>query len=235
LGTVEVVRLRVLAYNVHGFRAGIGAVGRVVARFEPDLVFVNESGARWRFRRFAREVGMRAAADPWSPLRRRVKDAVMVRPPWRLRAHRLVRFEGSERWSPRGAVVADVVREGLGVTAIATHLGLRPAERNRHVRELVRLVAAREGPVIVGGDLNERPDGRSVGILAERLGDAWLLGGDVSGETFPAANPTARIDYLFVSEGITVERVLVPSVVPQARAASDHLPVVAELTLPDPH
>ena len=43
--------------------------------------------------------------------------------------------------------------------------------------------------------------------------------------------PTARIDYLFVSDGVVVERVLVPPG-PDAREASDHRPLVAELTLP---
>ena len=84
---------------------------------------------------------------------------------------------------------------------------------------------------VVGGDLNEKPDGRAVGFLSERFRDAWLLGGDADGDTFPADEPTARIDYLFVSEGIAVERVLVPPG-PDAREASDHRPLVAELTLP---
>ena len=227
------MRLRVLVYNVHGFRAGIDRVAEVVARFEPDLVFLNETGGRWRLRRFARELGMRAAADPWSPFRRRVKDAVLVRPPWRVRGHRLVRFDPSEWFLPRGALVAEVARDGCGCTAIATHLGLRPRERNAHARELVGLVDRAEHPVIVGGDLNEPPDGRAFGILAERLWDAWLLGGDVAGETFPATEATARIDVVFVSEGIRVERVLVPAD-EGVRSASDHRPVVAELTLPEP-
>jgi len=68
-------------------------------------------------------------------------------------------------------------------------------------------------------------------FLGERFWDAWLLGGDVTGETFPASDPTARIDYLFVSEELKVERVIVPSIMPEARVASDHLPVVAELRL----
>jgi endonuclease/exonuclease/phosphatase family metal-dependent hydrolase len=72
-----------------------------------------------------------------------------------------------------------------------------------------------------------------VSLLSERFWDAWLLGGDVVGETFPASEPTARIDYLFVSEGIRVERAIVPAT-PEVWVASDHRPVVAELTLPDP-
>jgi endonuclease/exonuclease/phosphatase family metal-dependent hydrolase len=55
----------------------------------------------------------------------------------------------------------------------------------------------------------------------------------VAGETFPAEEPTARIDYLFVSEGVRVERAIVPPI-PEVRTASDHRPLVAELTLADP-
>lgn len=227
------MRLRVIAYNVHGFRAGIDRVVLAVARFEPDVLLLNETGGRWRLRRFARELGMQAARDPWSPLRRRVKDAVLVRRPWTLGHHRLVRFADSERWLPRGAIVARLERDGVRLAAIATHLGLRPGERIRHARELVGLVDEAGPVVVVGGDLNERPDGRAFGIIAERLWDVWLLGGDAGGETFPAHGATARIDAVFVSEGIRVERALVPGD-EGIRTASDHLPVVAELTLPAP-
>jgi endonuclease/exonuclease/phosphatase family metal-dependent hydrolase len=227
------MRLRVIAYNIHGSRAGVDRVARVVARFEPDLLLLNETGGRWRLRRLARALEMQAARDPWSPLRRRVKDAVLVRAPWRLGEHRLVRFTRPERWLPRGAIVATVRREGLELTAVATHLGLRPAERVRHARELVEVIDRAGGVVVAGGDLNEGPDGRAFGMLAGRLWDVWLLGGDADGATFPAAGPTARIDAVFVSEGIRVERALVPTD-PATGAASDHLPVVAELTLPSP-
>jgi endonuclease/exonuclease/phosphatase family metal-dependent hydrolase len=160
-----------------------------------------------------------------------VKDAVLVRPPWNIRAHRLVRFEPSEWFLPRGALVAELTRGGVGFAAVATHLGLRPVERIAHARELVGLLGPVGHPVIVGGDLNERPDGRASAIIAERLRDAWLVGGDRGGETFPASAPTARIDYLFVSEPFRVERVLVPAD-DRASRASDHRPVVAELTVP---
>ncbi len=176
---------------------------------------------------------MRAVGDPWSPFRRRVKDAVLVRAPWRVLERRFRRFDDSARWYPRGVVVARVARSGYRLWVAAVHLGLRPAERRRHSEELADLLRGLEGPIIVGGDLNETPSGRAVSFLSERFWDAWLLGGDVAGETFPADEPTARIDYLFVSEGIRVERAIVPPI-PEVRVASDHRPVVAELTLPDP-
>jgi endonuclease/exonuclease/phosphatase family metal-dependent hydrolase len=49
--------------------------------------------------------------------------------------------------------------------------------------------------------------------------------------TFPATLPRLRLDGLFVSPGITVERYEVVET-DQARRASDHLPVLAELSLP---
>lgn len=229
------MRVRVVVHNVHGFRDGFGELVRLVGHFEPDVLLLNETGSRRALRRFARALRMEAARDPWSPFRRRVKNAVLVRPPWRVVEHRLHRFSDVRRpLNPRGALIAQVGRSGRRLWAISIHLGLHPLERFNAAQELADLARGLGEPVVIGGDLNEMPDGRAVAYLGERFWDAWLLGGDVAGETFPAIEPTARIDYLFVSEGITVERVLVPAVMPESRAASDHLPVVAELSLAEP-
>ena len=225
--------MRVVVYNVRGFRDGFDRLVRLVGHFEPDVVLLNETGSRWRLGRFARALGMGLAHDPWSPFRRRVKDAVLVRPPWRIAEHRQERFEGGPWLYPRGALIALLENGDARLCAASTHLGLHPRERLADARVLAGLVRDVGTPVVIGGDLNERPDGGAVAYLAERYRDAWLLGGDVDGETFPADEPTTRIDYLFVSEGIVVERVIVPPG-PDAREASDHRPVVAELTLPRP-
>ena len=100
------MRVRVVVYNVRGFRDGSERLVRLVGHFRPDVLLLNETGGRWRVRRFAKALGMDLAADPWSPLRRRVKDAVLVRPPWRIAAHRQHRFEGGPWLYPRGALVA---------------------------------------------------------------------------------------------------------------------------------
>lgn len=226
------IRLRVMVYNVRGFRDGLERLVRLVGHFEPDLVLLNETGSRWRLRRFANALGMELAADPWSSFRRRVKDAVLVRLPWRLIEHHQHRFEGGPWLYPRGALIATLEHGEARLCAISIHLGLHPRERLAHARALFALVDD-GGPIVAGGDLNEEPDGRAVGFLSERFRDAWLLGGDADGETFPADGPIKRIDYLFVPEGIVVERVLVPPG-PDARDASDHRPLVAELTLPEP-
>jgi endonuclease/exonuclease/phosphatase family metal-dependent hydrolase len=224
----------VVVYNVRGFRDGSDRVVRLVGHFRPDLVVLNETGSRRRLRRFARGLDMDVASDPWSPLRRRVKNAVLVKAPWRIVSRRLHRFRDiRRRLYPRGALIAQVGRSGFRMWAIAVHLGLHPLERIHSVEELSDLARGLSGPVLIAGDFNELPDGKAVAFLAKRYWDAWLLGGDVSGETFPASDPTARIDFLFVSEGVGALRVIVPPG-PDARLASDHLPVVAELRLPEP-
>lgn len=225
------MRLRVVVYNVRGFRDGSDRLVRLVGHFDPDVLLLNETGSRRRLRRFANALGMQVAADPWAFLRRRVKDAVLVRPPWRISAHRQRRFEGTPAMYPRGALVAELENGDARLVAVATHLGLHPRERRHDAHEIGRLVP-NTTPAVIGGDLNEKPDGRAVTLLSERFGDAWLLGGDADGDTFPADRPRARIDYLFVTKGIAVERVMVP-LDADAREASDHRPLVAELTLPD--
>jgi endonuclease/exonuclease/phosphatase family metal-dependent hydrolase len=228
------MRVRVATYNVHGFRAGVGSVLQTLRPFEPDVLVLNETGGRLALRRFARKAGMGLARDPWSPLRLRVKNAVLVRPPWRIVEHRLHRFADVRRpLNPRGALIAHVGRAGRRIWVVGIHLGLHPLERLHAVTELCDLARGLEGPIVIAGDTNEHPDGRAMTFLSDRFWDAWLLGGDVEGETFPASDPTARIDYVFVSEGVRVERVVVPRS-PAAREASDHLPVVTELTLTDP-
>jgi endonuclease/exonuclease/phosphatase family metal-dependent hydrolase len=223
--------VRVVVYNVRGFRDGSERLVRLVDHFRPHVLLLNETGGRWRLRRFAKALGMDLAADPWTPFRRRVKDAVLVRSPWRIVGQRQHRFRGGPWLYPRGALVADLELADARLCAISLHLGLHPRERLGHARAVAALVDGVDAPVVAGGDLNEKPDGRAVGFLSERLRDAWLLGGDEEGETFPADEPAARIDYLFVSDGIVVERVLVPSG-PDAREASDHRPLVAELMVP---
>lgn len=228
------MRVRVVVYNVRGFRDGLDLVAAVLRHFEPDLVLLNETGSRRSLRRLAKTLGVETARDPWSPFRRRIKSAVLARPPWRIVAHRLHRFADVRKaMYPRGALVAQAGRAGRRVWVHAIHLGLHPLERLHAAQELADLARGLDGPVLIGGDCNEAPGGRAMTFLGERFWDAWLLGGDVTGETFPATDPTARIDYLFVSQEWKVERALVPSVMPEARIASDHLPLVAELRLAD--
>ncbi len=224
------MHLRVATYNVRGFRDGLDHVAAVVEGIAPDLLLVQESGSRRRLRRLANATGMHWAGDPWAPLRRRVKDAVLVKPPWRFVQHRLYRFEASARFYPRGALIAQAGRAGRRVWAVSVHLGLSPLERLSHARELTDVCSALAGaPIVIGGDLNASPGERAHAWLADRYWDVWAEAGVGDGMTFPAREPSARIDYLFTSAGLHVESAEVSG----APDASDHLAVVVDVVIED--
>lgn len=215
-----------MAYNVHGYRAGMARVAEAIAAEAPDVVFLNEAGyLGFGVARLARRLRMERASG--ARLRRSIPNAVLVRPPWRVVERQVAVFGREGRTLRRGAVVAVIGRAGMRVTAVAVHLGLAGAERLRHVRELTDLLAGRHGRTLMGGDLNEGPDGRAVAWISQRYWDAFAGAGDGDGYTFPSREPRARIDYLFVSEGIRVDRAWVGA----AAKASDHLPVIADIVV----
>jgi endonuclease/exonuclease/phosphatase family metal-dependent hydrolase len=221
--------LRVMAWNLRGLRAGAATVAAVMEEEAPDLALLNEVGRTgWRLRGLVRRAGMDAVTDV-RLLRRGITNAVLVRPPWRVVEHVTVPFSHRPGTIPRGMVTAVVGRSGYRLTAAAVHLGLSDPERADHARELTDLLPSLRHPVILGGDLNEPPEGGAATWISERLWDAYAQGGEGPGETYPAGVPTARIDYVFVSEGVRVDRAWVRR--DPGEEASDHLPVLAELAL----
>jgi len=76
-------RVRIITNNVRDFRDGVDRVLGVVRALRPDFLLLQEAGLRRRLRRFAVGASMRAASDPWSPVRRRVKNAVLLANPRR--------------------------------------------------------------------------------------------------------------------------------------------------------
>lgn len=225
------MELRILVYNVRHFRAGPAVVAGTVAGLRPDLALIQECGTRGPLRRFARALEMEAVHGSLTPVLRRVRNAVLVRPPWRAVTHRLQVFERSEPFHPRGALAVQAGRSGSRVWALSVHLGLLDAERRRHAQELTDLCRSIRGPQLIGGDLNEGPDRPAARWIGERYFDAWTAAGTGTGDTFPASDPTARIDYLFSSEEVRVERATVVGR-SGVEVASDHRPLVVDVTLP---
>jgi endonuclease/exonuclease/phosphatase family metal-dependent hydrolase len=128
---------------------------------------------------------------------------------------------------PRGLLEVETKIHGRSVRILATHLGLRLRERARQMRRLVQI--ARQGenaPTVLLGDMN-----------------AWLecapwytelkkfFSDQAKERTFPAACPTLSFDRIMVGGGLAISAAEVAKS-PQARNASDHLPVRARLILP---
>lgn len=114
------------------------------------------------------------------------------------------------------------------------------AESAKLIRRLVAAVPATE-PVLVTGDFNATPDSEPYRIITQNEGgrglkDARALSaakpygpsGTFTGFDLTAA-PKQPIDFIFVSDGVTVERFAVHSETTDGRLPSDHYPVSASV------
>lgn len=87
-----------------------------------------------------------------------------------------------------------------------------------------------EAPVVLAGDLNATPDSPEMEPLLYSSTDTFTVAGTGAGETYPAADPDRRIDYVLVNDH--VEPVAADVIATQA---SDHLPVRTQVTLTAPY
>jgi endonuclease/exonuclease/phosphatase family metal-dependent hydrolase len=226
--------LRVASYNVHR------AIGRD-RRFEPERILgvVREIGAdvialqeveahdsggdmlAW----LAEKTGMRAIAG--TTLQRHdgyYGNGLLTR--HEIKATELVDLSFRNR-EPRGAIAADLeCDDGLSVRIVATHLGLRPAERREQVEQLLKLFTWHEqARSVLMGDLNEWfLWGRPLRHLHRYFEATRAV------PTFPSGLPVFALDRVWTHPG-SILRDLKAHDSAMARIASDHLPLVATLDL----
>jgi endonuclease/exonuclease/phosphatase family metal-dependent hydrolase len=128
---------------------------------------------------------------------------------------------------PRGAIDAELRVAGRPLRVLATHLGLRARERARQTEWLLAALGVGDGPpAVLLGDINEWwPWSRSLRRLRRRLGGA------PAPPAYPAGWPILALDRIWAASGASLADVRAVRT-PQARAASDHLPVVGRVWLP---
>lgn len=230
--------VRVLSYNVRSMRDDVGALARVIRASAPDVVCVQEAPRFFRWRkaaaRLARTSGLvyvtggATASGPMilSSLRatvERTEDILLPRTP------------GLHQ---RGFATA-VLRFGrarLGV--LSCHLSIKDEERYGQGKLLLDTLAGLGVPhAVAAGDLNDRPDGRTFGLLAGALQDGWATKPWGREHTTRLGDPLQRIDAVLATEGVEVLGCGVPMGLPgvaerDLRAATDHLPVLAALRIP---
>ncbi|SNY32856.1 endonuclease/exonuclease/phosphatase family protein [Paractinoplanes atraurantiacus] len=218
--------LRVISYNVHGLKDDRGALVDLVRELAPDVLVVQEAPRRFRWRHrcaaLADDLGMVVAAGGLPALgnlllvnlRVRVLDTWVMRYPLTPGRHL------------RGAVFARGSVRGGTFTVAGSHLATDPAERPAQAALWKEALTAVDGPLIAAADLNEGPGGGAWRTVEDGL---VTSAGNVP--TFPATVPARRIDGLFVSPDIAIDKYEIVEN-DRARRASDHLPVVADLILP---
>nr|WP_246718628.1 endonuclease/exonuclease/phosphatase family protein [Microvirga terrestris] len=238
-----------MTYNVHRCLGTDGRlspvrVADVIAAYEPDVVALQEldvgrvrTGGVDQAHAIAQALGMHVHFHAsMRMLEEEYGNAILTHRPSKLvKAEALPGLAGKPRLEPRGALWASVKLGGADVQIINTHLGLRRHERLAQVNALLGPHwlghRACRGPMIVLGDFNATPRSRAYQRLAAQLWDAQALARlPRPTATFPSRLPIFRIDHVFVSRGIAVQRVEAVRT-PLARVASDHLPLLVEFQI----
>lgn len=245
--------LRLLTYNIRYGGAGReDALISVIRAFEPDIAILQEATQPRVVERLAEGAGMPAFGS-----RPRESLAFMSRLP--IAHHEWHRPRMSRHAFLEVVPEGDQVRV-FGLHLSAVHAAWTERRRAMELRALLKSIERHQaGFHVLVGDFNTLAPGELLDIrqLPHRLRAlVWLSGGRIRwqtiqivldagyadvfralhpgdpGLTFPTWSPHVRLDYVFVPAGSAV-RVPVCRVGdhPQAKAASDHFPLYAELTL----
>lgn len=230
------MRLRLATWNIHG---GVGGDGRfdpgrvagVLGEMEANVAALQEVEhhdvhGTDLLDYLGEKSGRTAIAGP-TLLRgtRHYGNAILTDLPV-LAVHRIdLSVPGRE---PRGALQVMLDCDGRRMQVVATHLGLRPGERRRQVRRILEGFETGGAQIeVLLGDLNEWfLWGRPLRWLRRHFAPARHL------RTYPARLPLLALDRIWVRPHTAVAG-LRTHVSPVARIASDHLPLVAELSLPE--
>lgn len=244
VATPEPAPLGVLVYNIHAGKdaAGVDNLSRVAALVRQsgaDIVLLQEvdrgterSGRTDQVAELARLTGYHAAfgktldyqgGDYGIALlsRSQILGDTLLRLP----VHPAQQRAGGS-YEPRGALYARIATPAGVLHVLNTHLDPSAEDRYRR-QEVESLLAvadrlrARGEPVLIGGDLNATPESAVAAMLRDAgWTDAWTGCGTGDGQTYPAAAPIKRIDYLFLPRAFRCDSAAV-----LATDASDHRPV----------
>jgi endonuclease/exonuclease/phosphatase family metal-dependent hydrolase len=244
--------LRLMTYNVHSCvgmdgRISPERIARVIAQHAPDIVAIQEldvgtsrANGVDQAHLIARNLQMEFHFHPSIRMEKGLYgNAILTRFPMRLvKAGKLPGLPNKPHIEPRGVLWAAIDVDGTEIQFFNTHLGLRPRER------LVQAQALLDDdwlghpdchePVILCGDFNALPSWPVCLRLRGRLHDAQIaLNGYRQKNTWFGRYPCACIDHVFVDPSIEVADIEVPNT-ELTRVASDHLPLIADVRIPQP-
>lgn len=244
------IPLRVMTYNVHSCinmdgRISPAKIAKIIAHYDPDIVALQELDVR-RMRTgkidqahyIAEKLEMEYHFYPAIQIEEEeYGNAILSRYPLRVvRAGPLPTIPKFKDLETRGVIWAEVNVGGREIQLFNTHLGLRRQERLIQGEALMGHEwlghPDRRDPTIICGDFNALPNSRVCRKIRNSFRDAQeVLHDHRPQRTFFGRYPVGRIDHVFVSPEITVNRVEVPRTDMTLRA-SDHLPLIVEVSIP---
>lgn len=149
-------------------------------------------------------------------------NAILSRYPIRSKKNHIL--SGEDR---RCCLEVEIETPLFNFTVFNLHLGLKSAERYRHLEEIVLpRVQAVGGLAVLGGDFNARPESAEIGLCKGCLQDSFQANSGECSCTFPSGQPRHRIDYIFLDHHWQIEDY---KIIPHT-LASDHLPVIVKIT-----
>jgi endonuclease/exonuclease/phosphatase family metal-dependent hydrolase len=240
--------LRVMSYNIQAGGGNLDSIAAAIRSAAPDIVGLQEVDVHWSSRssfvdqaeELARQLKMQVRFAPIYRLPATIPSApareygVAILSRFSITAFRnamLTRLSTQDTAAGPtlmpGMVEAVVDAAGQPVQVFVTHLDYRadPAVRVRQVTETLGYLSSSRLPAILTGDLNASPDAPELQPLFRVLRDSWGSNTD-PGLTYPATSPVKRIDYVLTSPHFLVRSAVVPLI-----TASDHRPVVVDLSL----
>lgn len=230
------MRLRIASYNVHGFvgtdgKRDVARIAAVLRSLDADVIALQEVTFEGGPEQAVEPVELVAELSGFSsvcaPIQRHdglpFGNALLTKLP--MIASRRICLSYPQR-EPRTALEVTVETGQRPLRVIATHLGLRPAERRFQVRRILEHVAGDEHSVtVLLGDFNEWfLSGRPLRWLHARFGRGPAV------RTYPSRFPLFALDRIWVHPRRALTR-FDACLSREARHASDHLPVVAQLEL----
>lgn len=225
--------IRVLTYNVRSMRDDRAALGRVISSAEPDVVLVQEAPRFLRWRSLCGQLARRSGLVVVSGGRPAAGNLILSSLGVDTVTTHDVLFSADAGLHRRGAALALLSYEGVQFAVAGTHLDLKEEPRLRHVGELHAAIDAfvpPGTPTIIAGDINCEPGSAPWKALATQRPDAFGVAGVGSAWTSTAKQPHQTIDGIFVDPRLAVTKAEVVQH-PEAALASDHLPVLAEISL----
>ncbi len=240
-----------MTYNVHSCigrdgRASHARIVDVIEEIAPDIIALQEldvglfrSGLIDQARSIAQKLDMHFTFRPALFIEQgEYGNAILSRYPLQLiRSGELPSIPGRPDIEQRGILWSEIKVRNSFIQVMNTHLGLFRWERFLQAR----LITGPEWlghpddrpPVVFCGDLNSGTTSSVYRMLKRVLRDSQRgLNGWSPRRTWPSGFPIRRIDHIFVSRDLKVVRVDVPRTT-LTRVASDHLPLVVEVEIPE--
>ncbi|MEH7353288.1 endonuclease/exonuclease/phosphatase family protein [Neobacillus drentensis] len=247
------VNVKIMTYNI---QAGAGSDGKydikrtaeTIRQSGADIIALQEVDVHWGARSlFENDIEILAneldmyyfftpiySLDPLTPgdPRREFGVAILSKYPILEANNREITRLSTQEANPvpkpaPGFLEALINVKGAKVWFYVTHLDYRadPTVRKMQVADMLNITGQHEYSILAG-DMNAGPNAPELQPLFEKYNDAWALTNVGPGLTYPANNPSKRIDYILLSPQMEARTSEVIETL-----ASDHRPVIAEITL----